>query len=306
MISLLLLRQIAQMFIYLLMGWILVRAKIIKSEDSRILSLVILCLMIPCVTISAFQMDCTPELLHGMLLSTGAAILLYLLIFLVAFLLRPLRLTPVEQASVIYSNAGNLVIPLVAAIFGKEWVIYTNMVNVTQLPLMWSHGRILISGERSISVKKILLHVNMISALVGSMLFLFRIPLPGLLLDSLDAVGSMIGPTSMMVTGMLMANMDLKRIVRIKGVWRVSFLRLIVIPLILASVLKYSGLATLVPDGETILLISLLGTITPSASSVTQLAQAYRKDPVYAGAINVITTLLCIITMPLIIAFYQL
>ena len=44
---------------------------------------------------------------------------------------------------------------------------------------------------------------------------------------------------------------------------------------------------------------------TPSASTLTQMAQVYGKDADYASAINVVTTLLCIVTMPLMVALYQ-
>ena len=54
------------------------------------------------------------------------------------------------------------------------------------------------------------------------------------------------------------------------------------------------------------MLVSLLATCTPSASTITQMAQIYGKDADYASAINVVTTLLCIFTMPLMVALYQL
>lgn len=55
-----------------------------------------------------------------------------------------------------------------------------------------------------------------------------------------------------------------------------------------------------------IVVVSLLATCTPSASTITQMAQIYGKDADYASAINVATTLLCILTMPLMVALYQL
>ena len=55
----------------------------------------------------------------------------------------------------------------------------------------------------------------------------------------------------------------------------------------------------------TALLVSLLATCTPSASTITQMAQIYGKDADYASAINVVTTLLCIFTMPLMIGLFE-
>ncbi|MEI3347630.1 MAG: hypothetical protein V8R55_04270 [Dysosmobacter sp.] len=77
-------------------------------------------------------------------------------------------------------------------------------------------------------------------------------------------------------------------------------------PLALLCLLKFSGIASLVPGGATILLISFLAASAPAASTVTQMAQVYGSDSDYAGAVNVPTTLLCIVTMPLLVALYQL
>ena len=81
--------------------------------------------------------------------------------------------------------------------------------------------------------------------------------------------------------------------------------RLIALPLVVLCIFKYSGLAALVPDGQSILMISLLAASAPAAANVTQIAQVYGHEGDYAGAINVITTLLCIGTMPLMVLLYQ-
>ena len=52
------------------------------------------------------------------------------------------------------------------------------------------------------------------------------------------------------------------------------------------------------------LLISLMAVITPSATTIVQLAQLYDREPVYASTINVMTTLVSIVTMPLMVMFY--
>ena len=128
MISLLLLKQIAQLFICIFLGWLLVRSRLLKPEDSRVLSVVALYVVTPCVIVNAFQIEASPEMLRGLLLSLGTAVVLHaLMLLLTALCRRPLRLNAVEQASLVYSNAGNLVIPLVSAILGKEWVLFTSM-----------------------------------------------------------------------------------------------------------------------------------------------------------------------------------
>lgn len=307
MIGLLLLNQIAQLFICIFLGWLAVKCRLLRPEDSRVLSMVTLYLVTPCLIIGAFQIECTPDMLRGLALSLGAAVLIHALLFALTYLFRrPLHLNAVEQASVIYSNAGNLIIPIVTAILGKEWVIFTSMFIIVQLPLLWSHCRFLLSGEGGFSWKKVLCNVNILSILVGAALFFLGIPLPSVVTGAMDSMSAMIGPLSMIVAGMLMGGIDLKHIFTLPSIWKVAALRLVVFPLAVLVLLKYSGLAALAPNGETILLVSFLAAATPAASTVTQMAQVYGPDGTYAGAINVATTLLCIITMPLLITLYQL
>ena len=253
-----------------------------------------------------FQLQRTPELLQGLALSLGAAIGIHALFFIATALLhRPLRLTPVEQASLIYTNSGNLIIPLVTAVLGPEWVIYCSMFQLVQQFPMWSHCRIILSGDRNVSLKKILLNVNIISVFVGVLLFLLNLPLPTVIAGTMKSIASTIGPLSMFVAGMLMGEQNLLAVLRIRSIWKVAFLRLIALPLVVLCIFKYSGLAALVPDGQSILMISLLAASAPAAANVTQIAQVYGHEGDYAGAINVITTLLCIGTMPLMVLLYQ-
>ena len=304
---LLLFEQIVQLFLCIVLGWLLVQLRLLKPTDSRVLSVVCLYLITPCVTITAFQIQRTPELLQGLVLSLCTAIGIHVFFFIaVAVLHRPLRITPVEQASLIYTNSGNLIIPLVTAVLGSEWVIYSSMYQLVQQFPMWSHCRILLSGERKVSLKKLFLNVNILSVFVGVLLFLLNVSLPTVIAGTMQSIASTIGSLSMFVAGMLMGDQDLLAVLRIRSIWKVAFLRLIALPLVVLCILKYSGLAALVPDGQSILLISLLAASAPAAANVTQIAQVYGHEGDYAGAINVITTLLCIGTMPLMVLLYQL
>ena len=303
----LLFEQIAQLFLCILLGWLLVRFRLLKPEDSRVLSVVCLYLVVPCVIVPAFQIEHTPELIDGLLLALGAAVGIHVFLFAaVALIQRPLRLTPVEQASVIYSNSGNLIIPLVTSVLGQEWIIFGTMFQLVQLFPMWTHGRIILSEDRRLSWKAIFLNVNILSVFAGVLLFALNISLPAVIEGTMDSMAAMVGPMSMIVAGMLMGDQDILAVLRIRSIWKVAFLRLIAAPLIVLCILKFSGLAALAPDGESILLISLLAASAPAASNVTQIAQVYGHEGDYASAINAITTLLCIGTMPLMVFLYQL
>lgn len=305
-ISMLLMEQIVELFIMIFMGFAIVKAGIVKDEESKVLSKIVLYLVIPCVIVNAFQVDYTAQTVKGLMIAFVASVILQIiLLIIVAVMGKVLSLNEVEVASVYYSNSGNLIVPIVTFILGKEWVLYGCVFMSVQLVFLWTHCKKIISRERSYDWKKIVLNINMISIAVGVVLFFTRIRLPEVIDNTIGAVGNMIGPASMIVTGMLFAGMNLKQIFANKRVYFVSFLRMLVVPLIALVLIKGSRLANLSADAPKIMLIVFLAVITPSASTVTQMCQVYGNDSQYASAINVVTTLSAIITMPVMVLLFE-
>lgn len=305
-ISMLLMEQIVELFIMIFMGFAIVKAGIVKDEESKVLSKIVLYLIIPCVIVNAFQVDYTAQTVKGLMIAFVASVILQIiLLIIVAVMGKVLSLNEVEVASVYYSNSGNLIVPIVTFILGKEWVLYGCVFMSVQLVFLWTHCKKIISRERSYDWKKIVLNINMISIAVGVVLFFTRIRLPEVIDNTIGAVGNMIGPASMIVTGMLFAGMNLKQIFANKRVYFVSFLRMLVVPLIALILIKGSRLAKLSADAPKIMLIVFLAVITPSASTVTQMCQVYGNDSQYASAINVVTTLSAIITMPVMVLLFE-
>lgn len=305
-ISILLMEQIVELFIMILMGFIIVKAGIVKDEDSKVLSKIVLYLIIPCVIIKAFQVDYTSKTVNGLLLALAASVTLQIVLLgVISVMGRLFHLNEVEIASVYYSNSGNLIVPIVTFILGQEWVLYGCVFMSVQLIFLWTHCKKIISRESSYDWKKIVLNINMISIVVGVILFFTRIRLPLIINDTIGSVGNMIGPASMIVTGMLFAGMDLKKIFANRRLYFVSLLRMVVVPLIALLLIKLSHLAGISQDEPKIMLIVFLAVITPSASTVTQMCQVYGNDSKYASAINVITTLSAIVTMPVMVFLFE-
>ena len=305
-ISILLMEQIIQLFLMIFMGFLIVKAKLLNSEDSKILSIIVLYLIIPCVIINAFQVDYTPQTVKGLLIALAGSVMTQVILLIVVSILgRVFHLNEVEVASIYYSNSGNLIVPIVMFILGKEWVLYGCVFMSVQLVFIWTHCKKIISRESTYDWRKIVLNINMISIAIGIVLFLPRIHYPAIINNTLSAVGSMIGPASMIVTGMLFAGMDFKQIFANKRVYFVSFFRLIIVPVIALFLIKCSQLSTFSSNGNKLMMIVFLAIITPSASTVTQMCQVYGNDSQYASAINVVTTLLAIVTMPLMVMLFQ-
>lgn len=307
MIAFLLVKEIGVLVLMMVCGWILVKAGLLQSKDSRILSIISVYLISPLVIINAFQVDYSDKIRDGFLLATVAAVLILLILLLISKILSMIfGLNVVEKASLVYSNAGNLIIPLVSAVLGPEWVIYSSAYIMVQQMFFWSHCQSMMAGEKKINIKKILTNINLIAILIGIILFVFQIKLPDVPARAVKNISSTIGPISMIMLGMIFAGASRKEIVGNKRIFLIVFLKMLVTPGIIMLFLKFSGLATLAADGKTILLISLLATTAPVAVSVVQICQLYNKEPTYAGAINLATTAVSILTMPLMVFLYSL
>ena len=305
--SLLLTKQIAELFIMILLGYILVKSNLLTKQDSKVLSTVALYIVTPCVIINAFQVQHSQDVKNGLILSFLAAIIIHIIYIVgVRIVGKGYTLNGVEKATIIYTNAGNLIIPLVQALLGKEWVVYTTGYILVTTIFIWTHGRMLICEEKGFNVKELLKNVNVVACIMGILMFALKIQFPSLITETMDSMSATIAPISMIVAGMLIAGMDVKDCLKNKRLYIITFLKMIVFPLFAVSLLKFTNLSSMVKNGDIILLISLLASIAPTAASVTQLAQIYDADSEYASAYYFITTLLCILTMPVFVWFYQL
>ena len=306
MIPLLLLYKIAQLFIVMVMGFALVKLRIVKTDDSVILSKLALYLLMPAAIINSFNVKLTNEILGGFALAVGAAIALHIMLLGVDVgFARISHGTAVERASIMYSNAGNLIIPLVSFVLGDEWVIYSLGFMSVQLCFIWSHGISLFERGHGINLKKILLNPNIIAICVGLIILLSGLTLPDFVADITSSLGGVLGYVGMLIAGMTAAGLDFKKMAKNKRLYLTVAMRVIVCPLIALGVLLLGRLFVKIPNTDEILLISFLATMTPSAATVMQLSQIYDTEVDYSVAINILTTVAACITMPLLVMLYQ-
>ncbi len=303
--SLALAKQILVLFLMMGGGYALVKLKIIPASGSSVISKIVIYLVTPCVLISSFQVKLTKETMAGFLLCIFAALLIHGILFVLMWILNKFfHFTAIEKTSIMYSNSGNLIFPLITALLGEDWIIYSSAFLCVQLFFIWSHCRSCIEGEKHIDLKKIFTNINIISIFIGLFLLIMGIELPSVLADTMDSLSNTVGPLSMIMIGMILSQVKWKEFIFSKRFYLVIFLKMIVTPVLIMLVLKYSGLVNMHSDGKTLLFISLLAVSTPSAAAVVQISQLYDNDTKYASAINSATALVSLLSMPLVVALY--
>ena len=306
-ISILLAEKIAQLFLILLMGYLVVRVGLLKPEDSRVLSVIMVYLVMPCMILNAFQIDNTPEVRTGIAYSFVVAGIMHLLFLaLTALLKKPLKLDVIERCAVIYSNASALVIPLLQATLGSEYVVYSCGFIIVQLVLLWTHASSLLQGSSALDWKKVLTNINMIAIAAGALLYWFRVVLPAPLQNTMSTVGNMMGPMGMLLAGMAIAEKPLREVFCTRRNYLPTVLRLVVCPLVVLVLLWVCHASSWVADGKNILMTVYLAAITPACATVTPMAQLYDRDAAHSSALYVLTTLLSIVSMPVMIGLFDL
>ena len=300
-------QQIAQLFLILLMGYAVVKTGLLKASDSKVLSVVFVYLVMPCVVLNAFQIKDTPEIRTGLLYSMGIAVGMHVVFLLLNALFRKaLKLDAVEQVNIIYSNAAALVIPIVQALLGEEYVVYSCAFVIVQLVLLWTHASACLQGSARLEWRKLLTNVNLIAIAAGALLYLLHISLPAPITSTLSSVGNMIGPMGMLLAGMAIAEVPLKKVFCTPRNYLPVFLRLLGVPLVIVLLLWAVQASHWIPDGKSILMTVYLSAITPACATVTSMAQLYDRDASHSSAIYVLSTLLSILTMPLMIGLFEL
>ena len=298
--------EIIKLFEIMFMGYAVVKAGLMKSSESKSVSVIMVYLVIPCVILNAFQVEYTPDVQKGLLLACAAAVAVHILfLLLTAILKKPLHLDVIERATIIYSNAGILVIPLVQELLGQEYVIYSSAYIAVQLILIWTHCKNMLCEEDKLEWKKVLLNVNIISIIAGVVLFIFRIQLPSGAQDVLNMMNNMIGPLGMLLAGMVIAEVPLKTVFTRKRSYLSAALRLFIYPVFVLGLMKVIQTFASIQDSKQILLTVYLASITPACATVTSMAQLYDKDAAYSSSLYVLTTLLSIATMPVMVGLFE-
>lgn len=302
--SLTILKQTIIMLILITVGIVCSKTKIISKESNKDLSKFVLQVVNPIMIFMSYQTDYKPELVKNLLLTFVLSLGAYAVTILLAYLLIPSkkgRETELERFSAIYSNCGFMGIPLVNALFGMEGVFYlTAFITVFNL-IVWTHGIILISGEKSMkNIVKVLYSPTIIAIVLGIITFFLQIRLHEVPAKALEFISQLNTPMAMIVSGVTMAETNVLKLLKKGGVYYICFLRLLLIPSILAALLSPLGIS------EKVRLTVIVAASAPPAAMCTLQCIRYGRNSVYASEIFTAGTILSVLTLPLVVEFTEL
>lgn len=301
-------QKVLMMLVMMLLGVAALRCGLVDSHQSKGLSTVLLYILSPAMVFNAFQIPYSAQKLQGLAVASlyaGIAHLLFILFARLA-LRRPGARTRVEKAALIYSNAGFITIPLIQATMGQEAVFYSTGYLTISTCLLWTNGLVLVSGDHSnIQLRKIFTNPNLLAIAAGLVCFVTGWRLPVVLQDVSDSMGAAVSSVAMLQIGTVLGGVALGRLLANPRIYGICALRLVVLPLLLIGLFKIPGLMALAPDAKQLMTIVLMAASAPTASAVTMFAQLYDREPDYASGLTVGSTILCILTLPVMVGVGQ-
>ncbi|MDE6729558.1 MAG: AEC family transporter [Oscillospiraceae bacterium] len=298
------LHQAVSMFLLILVGAGCFKLHLLSRETVSQISGLVLKVVNPVVIFMAYQREFQAELVRNLGWTFLLSVIAYAIAISVSYLCireKEGRETVIERFSCIYSNCGFMGIPLVKSMFDYEGVFYLTAFLTVFNALVWSHGVMQMSGEKSLkSLGKVLRSPAIIAIILGMIFFFVQIPLPDILSETLDSLGSLNTPLAMIVAGATIIQTDLLQTFRKPRVFYISLIKLILIPVLI------TGIFMLIPEEKIVEMTVVAAMAAPSAAICTMQCLNYNRNAAYASELFGITTLFSVATMPLMMILYEL
>ena len=285
------------MFLYILAGIIIVKAKVLKPEGRSSFIGLLINVTLPCMILHSFEQDAGLDALIAggkLLIASAACCLSAMGLGRLLWRRKSLQRQAVLEFATMFSNAGNAGLPIVSLVFGAEGVFYASFFLIPIRVLMWTVGLSLFvqGGDGKSRLKRLLLNPSLLVVFIGIPLTLFRIHLPGVLSTAIANVGAMTGPLSMMIIGSSLASARPRELLD-PDAWQLSMVRLVGMPLLLMAALRLIGMDTLCWQ------VAVTLTAMPAAANTAILSEMYGRDYPFAARCVVVSTVLSLITVPL-------
>jgi predicted permease len=249
----------------------------------------------PALLIAVTQHEYTHQTLTGFLhvlwMSTVTMAAMLVMVYLICRRQSEM-VRPIISLVAVMPNAGFMGLPIIQAVYGDLGALYLAAVLVAFNLVFWTVGIALI--DRSGFSLKGMFNPGFIAALAGTALFLMRVKLPTFLYTPLNTLGTLNTPLAMLILGARMTSFSPKGLLDWKNAL-VSFVKLFAMPLITLGLARLFSL-----DGAALGAL-VVSSAMPSGILSQMIAEQYRRDALFAAQEISFTSLLCILTIPLVV-----
>ena len=291
-------QQMGVLFILIAVGFIANKCKIMSSDANRWITKLVINIAMPCTILNS--------VVNGTVEATGMTAAIFFLLCIAAmaigfavsyFVPNLLRIPSADRGlyrfMMGFANVGFMGYPVCEAIFGQESSFYVALFNILFSVLSFSLGISMIAGKKGKFNIWLIINPSFVGAIITLIIFMTGLKLPAVLCDSIDALGKVTTPAAMLIIGSTLAMIPIKKVVTDWRIYPVTFIKLFVIPIITFLILRI-----FLKDPLQLGILTILSAM-PTATTATMLSMEYGGNEAAASKVVFITTLLSIVTIPL-------
>ena len=302
--------QIFMLGILVIIGLVVSGLKIITPVTKDFLARIIFNITLPAMLFTNFsRIDLTPRLLGNSLLCLILSVAVLFFMLAIGWVTSGiLRLKPGDSGIFrIHSMLGNIMylgFPVIYSLFGNEGLLYASIFALVSNILMWTVGVMTISSGRERSFAENLKHVlnpNSIAIVAGFVLFLFSFKIPKILLDPISGLGASNTYLSMLYIGSVIFFASIRKMIGNKSIYFIALNKMILVPLVLVGIFFLLNSTLAVKIDTMVISVLVMQAAMPCMVNVVILANYLGEDDNLATANVFLTTILSIVTLPLIL-----
>lgn len=303
------LNQMGFLMLLIVIGYILTKFNFVEDTGAKILSKLENYLFIPALVLSTFITNFTVKSFETAwkYLLCGTVVVLISAVFAVfasKLCTKDGYIRKIYTYGLSFANFGFMGNAVVAALFPDifmEYLIY--VLPFWTLIYVWGVPYLLMPENQdkksvALGLKK-LINPMFISMIVGMLIGIFSIPLPSFVGSAVSSLGACMSPVAMLLTGMTIAKINLKATFTNLSIYAVSFIRLIIMPILAIALLMVLKL----PYGLSLCTVCALA--MPLGLNTVVVPAAYGKDTSVAAGMALISHLLSLVTIPVIFMLFQ-
>jgi len=295
--------SVVSLFIIILVGVYGSRKKIITAEINKGLTDILIKIALPFMIVSSFMFTYDDTIKSNVLKTFYYSLGAYAVMAASSyFLLLPVKSNKktILHFANIFVNTGYVGFPVLNSIFGSEGVIYGSIFNMFFVIFVWTYGIMLYKGKLERGYLKneiisLMFNPSIIAVAVGIVIMVFDIEIKGALLSSIKSIGNITGPISMFIIGVILSNVKIKHHLKDWTVYYGIIIKLIIIPIIIYLI------SLLLKDSSKAVYSVIIMTAMPASAMTSILAESFNKEKEFAAIIVSATTLISLITVPVLI-----
>ncbi len=303
------LSQVSALAAMIGIGFLVGKLKLVPENSAAVLSRLENLVFLPALMFGTFLSGFTRDAIGSVWKLFLGSLILELIVIPIAFVITRLCskdgfVRNIYMYGLCFANFGFMGNAVVSALFPEiflEYSVFTLMlwifINLWAIPVLLMDG-----GGKGVPIKKRLLtffNPMMIGMFVGAILGICGLKLPTFASTVVTSLGNCMSPIAMLLTGLTVSRIPLKKMLSVKSIYVVTAIRLLLFPAVFLLAAKLLQL------DRTFVICALCAVAMPLGLNTVVIPTAYGKDPGVASGMALVSHLLSCLTIPAVLALFE-